>query len=424
MTGYVRRVVDDELDDLLSSIAALSLVGAKGVGKTATALQRAATVHRLDDPAEAAVLAAEPARLLTGKSPVLVDEWQRLPVSWDLVRRAVDTDATPARFLLTGSASPITPSTHSGAARIVTTRLRPLSLAERDVATPTVSLRALLAGGRAPVAGRSTVTLAQYVDEIVASGFPGLRHLTGRARRAQLDSYLARIVDHDFDEMGHRVRNPVTLRRWMAAYAAATATTASYERIRDAATGDQGDKPAKTTTLPYRDILERLWILDPVPAWLPTRNHIGRLAAPPKHHLADPGLAARLLGAGPEALLTGQAPGPAWPRDGTLLGALFESLVALSVRVYAQAAEATVGHLRTRAGEHEVDLVVERADRRIVAIEVKLTSTIHDADVRHLLWLREQVGDDLVDAVVVTTGPEAYRRHDGIAVVPAALLGS
>jgi len=424
MTGYVRRVVDDELDDLLSSIAALSLEGAKGVGKTATALQRAATVHRLDDPAEAAVLAAEPARLLTGKSPVLVDEWQRLPVSWDLVRRAVDTDATPARFLLTGSASPITPSTHSGAARIVTTRLRPLSLAERDVATPTVSLRALLAGGRAPVAGRSTVTLAQYVDEIVASGFPGLRHLTGRALRAQLDSYLARIVDHDFDEMGHRVRNPVTLRRWMAAYAAATATTASYERIRDAATGDQGDKPAKTTTLPYRDILERLWILDPVPAWLPTRNHIGRLAAPPKHHLADPGLAARLLGAGPEALLTGQAPGPALPRDGTLLGALFESLVALSVRVYAQAAEATVGHLRTRAGEHEVDLIVERADRRMVAIEVKLTSTIHDTDVRHLLWLREQVGDDLLDAVVVTTGPEAYRRHDGIAVVPAALLGS
>lgn len=423
MTDYVRRVVDDEIDALLSSIAALSLEGAKGVGKTATALQRAATVHRLDDPAQAAVLAADPARLLTGAPPVLIDEWQRLPVSWDLVRRAVDTDSTPARFLLTGSASPITPPTHSGAARIVTTRLRPLSLAERDVATPTVSLCELLVGNRSPVTGRSTVTLAQYVDEIVSSGFPGLRHLSGRALRAQLDSYLARIVDHDFDELGHRVRNPVTLRRWMAAYAAATATTASFERIRAAATGHQGDKPAMTTTLPYRDILERLWILDPVLAWLPSRNHIGRLAAPPKHHLADPGLAARLLGAGSDALLAGGAPGPVMPRDGTLLGVLFESLVTLSVRVYAQATEATVGHLRTKGGEHEVDLIVERADRRIVAVEVKLAHTIHDADVRHLLWLRQQIGDDLLDAVVVTTGPEAYRRRDGIAVVPAALLG-
>jgi uncharacterized protein len=132
----------------------------------------------------------------------------------------------------------------------------------------------------------------------------------------------------------------------MAAYAAASSTAASFEKIRDAATAGHGEKPAKTTTISYRDVLERLWILDPVEAWLPTRNRISRLSSPPKHQLADPGLAARLLGVDAEGLLEGRAVGPPGRRDGTLLGALFESLVTLSVRAYAQAAEAAVKHLR------------------------------------------------------------------------------
>ena len=423
MMSYLRRVVDYELDELFSALPALALEGPKGVGKTATALQRAATVYQLDDPAQRAIAEADPGQLLRGEPPVLLDEWQRVPALWDAVRRAVDADAAPASYLLTGSASPASPPTHSGAARVVTVRMRPLSLAERGMGPPTVSLGRLLRGDRAGVSGETDASLADYTREIVTSGFPGLRRLSGRSLRAQLDSYLARIVDTDFNEMGHPVRRPQTLQRWMAAYAAATATSASYETIRDAATAGEGDKPAKTTTIPYRDVLERLWIVDPVPAWVSTRNSIARLAQAPKHHLADPALAARLLGIGAEALLQGEESGPAVPRDGTLLGHLFESLVTLSVRVYAQAAEAGVGHLRTAGGRQEVDLIVERADRRVVAIEVKLSRAVTDDDVRHLLWLREQIGDDLLDAVVVSTGPHAYRRPDGIAVVPAALLG-
>jgi predicted AAA+ superfamily ATPase len=109
-------------------------------------------------------------------------------------------------------------------------------------------------------------------------------------------------------------------------------------------------------------------------------------------------------------------------RKGTLLGALFESLVTLSVRVYAQAAEARTAHLRTWSGEREVDLIVQHG-RRILAIEVKLGHTPEEHDVRHLHWLRNELGEDLADALVITTGPAAYRRPDGIAVVPAALLG-
>jgi predicted AAA+ superfamily ATPase len=420
---YEPRVLDMELDDLMRSVAALAIEGAKGVGKTATARQRAAAVHELDDPAQQDVAAADPSRLLDGAPPVLLDEWQYLPQSWDLVRRAVDAGAEPGKFLLTGSSRPVERGAHSGAARILSLRMRPMALSERNLATPTVSLSQLLHGARPSLSGGSSANLEDYVDEIVSSGFPGLRSLPARALRGQLDGYLRHIVDRDFAELGHNIRDPAALRRWMTAYAAATSTTASFETIRDAATAGHGGKPAKTTTLPYRDVLERLWILDPVEAWLPTRNRISRISSPPKHQLADPALAARLLGVDAGALLEGRSPGPSVPRDGTLLGALFESLVTLSLRTYAQAAEASVKHLRTAGGRHEVDLIVERADGRVVAIEVKLARDVADRDTRHLHWLAERIGDELLDALIVTTGPEAYRRTDGIGVVPVALLG-
>jgi uncharacterized protein len=422
MVSYIRRTIDDELDVLLPGLPAIALEGAKAVGKTETALQRAVTVHRLDDPAERAVAEADPSRLLSGRQPILVDEWQRVPETWDLVRRAVDDGAGPGAFLLTGSL-PLNVSTHSGAGRIVNAQLRPMTFEERGVEGARVSLAQLLSGERAAVSGETTVALDAYVHEIVQSGFPGFRGLSDRALRAHLDGYVDRIVTRDFEEAGHRLLDPASLLRWLTAYAAATSTTASYEAIRDAATGGRGEKPAKTTTMPYRNVLERLWILDPVPGWQPSRNHIGRLATSPKHQLADPALALRLLGGDAGALLDGADLGPSIPRDGPLLGALFESLTTLSVRVAAQRAEARVRHLRTHSGRHEVDLIVERGDHRVVGIEVKLARVADSSDGQHLRWLRDEIGDDLLDAVIVTTGPEAYRRQDGIAVVPLALLG-
>jgi predicted AAA+ superfamily ATPase len=421
--AYTTRTLDQELDELLGSLPALAIEGPKGVGKTETASRRAATIHRLDDTARLAIAEADPKRLLDDEKPVLIDEWQRLPETWDLVRRAVDDGAAPESFLLTGSASPDVTGRHSGAGRIPTIRMRPLTLAERLDAPASVSLAELLGGGRPNLSGTTTIALEGYVDEILASGFPGLRGISGRAQRLQLDGYIERIVDRDFPELGHTIRNPSALRRWMAAYAAATSTTTSFEKIRAAATGDDGEQLSKDAARPYRTVLERLWLLDPVPAWQPTRSHLSRLSAASKHHLADPALAARLLGATRAGLLENAELGPPVPRDGTLLGALFESLVTLCVRVYAQSAEARTGHLRTFSGGHEVDLIVETHDKRVVAMEVKLKRTIKDDDTGNLRWLQETIGDELVDAVVVTTGETAYRRPDGIGVVPAALLG-
>jgi uncharacterized protein len=420
---YRRRVLDDELDELIGGLAAIALEGPKGVGKTRTALQRARTVHRLDDPAELAVAEADPRRLLDGPRPVLLDEWQRLPQLWDLVRRAVDDGAAPGSFLLTGSAVPDPPPTHSGAGRIVSLRMRPLALSER-AGSATVSLAALLDGGRPDVAGSTHAGLSDYVDEILASGLPGLRQLPGRARRLQLDGYLERIVDRDIpDDAGAAIRNPAALRRWMVAYAAASSTTASFETIRDAASAGHESAQSRRTTQGYRDALVRIWMLDEVPAWIPSNNRLNELGQAPKHQLADPALAAQLLGVQASTLLSGQSTGPEVPRDGTLLGALFESLTTLSVRVYASHGEARVKHLRTARGRQEIDLIVERADGRVLAVEVKLARSIRDDDVKHLRWLSEKLGDQVVDQMVLTTGSEAYRRADGIAVVPLALLG-
>jgi predicted AAA+ superfamily ATPase len=419
--GYVRRVIDDELDDLMPELPAILLDGPKGVGKTATASQRAATVRRMDVVGQGELLSAGPGVIATDPKPVLLDEWQRLPALWDAVRRLVDDDGSGGQYLLTGSA-PIT-GTHSGAGRIVSLRMRPLCFEERRIATPTVSFAEVATGTAHQVRGSSSVSLADYVREILAGGFPGIRALSERARVLQLNGYLERIVDHDLPEAGFTVRRPAAVMAWLRAYAAATATTASWETVRDAATSGIANKPSRDTVSSYTELLTQLRILDGIPAWSPAYNHFKRLASAPKHHLADPALAARLLGRTARHLLSGKDEDIVVPNDGTLLGNLFESLVALSVRAYAQANAGTVYHLRFDAGRHEVDFIVE-FDDRVLAVEAKLSGDVSDRDARHLHWLRDQLGDRLVDAIVVTAGTDAYRRADGIAVVPLALLGA
>lgn len=420
---YRARVVDGLLDELFPHLAAIALEGAKGVGKTATASQRARTIVSLDNPSQREVVNADFDYVTRVPQPVLIDEWQLEPAVWDRVRRDVDRDGTGGRFLLAGSAG-VGPGVriHSGAGRIVSLMMRPLSLAERDLTTPSVSLRELLAGGRPRVEGTSPVDLTVYTDEILRSGFPGIRNLPEQARRLQLDSYLTRIVEKELPDSGVTVRRPEALRAWLAAYAAATATDAAYSTLLDAATVGEANKPARATVEGYREHLRRVFVLDPIPAWIPVFNPLKRLTKSPKHHLVDPALAARIMGVSRTALLGGEGM-RVGASAGTWLGALFESLAAQSVRVYAAAASARVGHLRTHDTGHEVDLIVEGEDRNVVALEVKLSESVGDKDVRHLNWLQDQLGDRLADRVVLTTGEHAYRRQDGVAVVPLALLG-
>lgn len=418
--GYVRRVVDEQIDALMPHLPALLLDGPKAVGKTRSAEQRATTVWQLHRPPVAQVVSADPVAAMRAEAPVLFDEYHKVEHLWDEVKDFVDRDASPGRFLLTGSAPPL--GSHSGAGRIPSLRMRPLTIPERGACDPTVSMRALYSGGTT-ITGSCQLRLEDYTDLILGSGFPGLQHLSGAALTAQLDGYIERIVDRDMPEAGLRVRRPATLKAWLHAYGAAVATPTSWEKIRDAASPGHGAKPAKTTTLPFIDTLTQLRILDELPAWIPSRNHLNRLTEAPKHHLVDPALAARLAGITRASLLNGTG-AVFTPNDGTYLGQLFESLATMSVRVFAGPVGADVSHLRLGSGRREVDMVVERGeDRAVLAFEVKLAAAVGDDDVKHLRWLRDQLGEQLVDAAVLTSGQHAYRRPDGIAVIPLGLLG-
>ena len=419
---YFRRVVDDELDLLLSALPAVAIDGARAVGKTSTAQRRSAATVLLDSSATRDAVAADPTSILARPHPLLIDEWQRVPEVWDVVRRGVDNDRKPGQYLLTGSATPAPGATvHSGAGRITRLRMRPLALSERNLETPTVSLEYLLTGQRPPLDGTTDIRLVDYVDEIMASGLPGLRGLPPRLLRGELDSYLRNAVDRDIPEQGVSVRKPDVLLDWLRAYAAATAGTASYSEILDAATAGLAEKPARSTTATYRDILQQLWLLDPLPAWGSMGREFARLGQTPAHHLADPALAARLLGLTRQSLLDGGGI-PLGPQQGTILGRLFESLATLSIRVLAQRAEASAAHLRTRNGDHEIDIILTDTTGKVIALEIKLAGTVSDHDVRHLAWF-ETMYAQILDRIVINTGPVAYRRKDGIGVIPLALLG-
>ena len=419
---YRNRLIDGQLNEFFPELAAISLEGPKGVGKTATAMQRAQTILRLDDPSTADLLSANPDIIRSSPSPVLIDEWQEVPSSWDMVRREVDRDGTGGRFLLTGSAVPSGARIHSGAGRIVSLRMRPLSLAERSLETPTVSLATMFTG-ESEIAGVSSLTVQDYFVEIVASGFPGIRHLSSASRALQLDSYIERVITKEFVEQGLAVRRPAILRAWLAAFAASTATTASYNTMLEATTPRGEAKPSRITTSNYRDVLERLWLIDSLPAWIPSKNTFTRLAAAPKHFLADPALAARILGIDETSFVKRLPTGEIVPGAPALVGGLFEALAVLSIKTYAQVSQSSVSHFREPSGTREIDMIVHRPDGAAVAFEVKLGRVVDDRDVRHLLWLKKKLGEDLRDMAVVYTGEYAYRRPDGVAVVPASLLG-
>jgi len=425
-TSYA-RLMDEHLAGLLREVPAVAVDGLKGVGKTVSSKRAAKSVFELDRDADADIVANDVARLAKAPPPVLIDEWQKVPKVWDFVRRAVDDGAEPGRYLLTGSIANTNTDIHSGAGRILRVRMFPLALGERGVASPSVSLRALFQSAApftAAISGDTAFAFENYVREITASGLPGLRRYTGETLADMLESYLQNLLSHEFIQQGVRIRQPHTLLRWLKAYAAATATDAAYSEILDASTAGESDKPASKTVIAYREALGNLWLLDELPAWTDGAAYVSKLKLTPKHYLADPALAAHLLGIDADTLLN--PPGAETrfdARHGNILGRFFESLAHLSLRVCCSVNRASLSFLRTRDGAHEIDFIAQRG-RKTVAFEVKLAPTVGDADVRHLLWLRGVLKDRLQDAVILTTGRLAYRREDGIAVVPLALLGA
>lgn len=414
--AYVKRVADASVTSALGALGAVVIEGPKACGKTETARQHARSEVLLDlEPEAQRAAAIDPRLILPGAVPRLIDEWQREPRVWDAVRREVDARRSPGQFILTGSATPNDDATrHSGAGRMTAVALRPMTLFEQGFSPGTVSLKELLEG-RDPPAGESSLDLAAYVERIVVGGWPGLIGHPVRDAAAFMAGYIDTIVEHDIDVVSGARRNPRLVRRFLQAYAQLSAHPARLSTIVERARGiAKNEAPSRWTAEPYLDALGRLMVVDDVEAWNPALRSRTRLMTTPKRHLVDPSLAAALMECDPARLLG----------DLNTLGYLFESLAARDVRVYATAANASVYHYRERAGELEVDLIVERRDGAWVGVEVKMGSNLIDDAASALLRLATARAARPPAALIVLTATEyAYRRDDTVTVVPLGMLG-
>jgi predicted AAA+ superfamily ATPase len=421
---HIHRYIEDWIAQYLPLLRAVSIEGARGVGKTVSAKRFAETLIYLDRENERTALEGDYERLWTEAPPILLDEWQYLPEVWDRVRRMVDDHIPPGTFLLTGSMQSTNKAIHSGAGRIIGIRMRPLSLAERFPDEVRYKLQDCL-DGKMPerIDGISKISYQDYINEIVRSGFPAIYQADEGVRKLEIESYLERISHRDFDSQGVAIRHPGKMMSWLRAYAAATGTTTSYNKMLDAATAGEDQKPSKETAIAYREALRSLWLIDDLHFWWDGGGFLGRLKQTPKHYLADPALEAYLLGLSERDLITGKASSAFDADYGSIAGRLFESLCNMSLRTYATTIGADIGYVRTQKGNREIDFVVQK-NQCIVAIEVKLSPTVDDSDVRHLNWFEEKIGDRIKEKIILTTGSHAYRRpKDRVLVIPAALFG-
>jgi hypothetical protein len=421
MKAYKPRLVDGALRDGLSAMGGCAIEGPRACGKTATARQMAADEILLDVDREARALAQVDPRLLLNsreRTPLLIDEWQLEPELWNAVRREIDDRGKKGQFILTGSASlPRDDARHAGSGRIAQIAMRPMTLFEQGWSSGALSLGALLAGTQVLESAHSELALLDYVHRIVIGGWPELLDATVDEARYFLESYISTLVHHDISEVSEARRDPRKVRRFLLAYAQLSAHPVPLSTViaRAADTNAEDPSPGRLAAAAYGDALRRMWIIDDVEAWNVSLRSKARLGKTEKRHLVDPSLAASLMGCGPKRLLG----------DLSTLGFLFESLVTRDVRVYANANRASVYHYREHEGHLEVDLIVERLeDGSWIGIEVKLGSNQIDEAAASLLKVSEtRLGKPASALLVVTATDYAYRRQDGVYVVPLGLLG-
>lgn len=409
MTEYLTRLLDPLLDELLRELPAVLVVGPRATGKTTTAARHAATIVQLDRAAQAAPFEADAdAALRELDEPVLLDEWQVVPAMLGAVKRAVDANRRPGRFLLTGSIrADIDAETWPATGRVVRVDMYPLTVAEQ-VGSGTRPLVDRLIHGETLSPAGDPPDLRGYVDLALQGGFPDVAlGMSPRARERWLDSYVDQLLTRDALNL-EAGRDPQRLGRFFEAYALNSAGLVEDKAIYDAAGIN------RKTAVAYTQLLKNLLVIDELPSW--TSNRLKRLIRSPKRYLVDSALLGGVLGVDGAAVL----------RDGDILGRLLDTLVVAQLRAEATVAEARprMFHLRQEDGRHEVDIVAEIRGGAVIGIEVKAASAPTADTARHLAWLRDQLGDRFIAGVVLHTGPATYSLGEKLVAAPICTLWS
>lgn len=409
--SYVPRLLDSELAETLRAHPATLIVGPRACGKTTTARRHAASVVRLDRPAESAAFQADAdAALATMDEPVLLDEWQVVPGVLAAVKRAVDDDSRSGRFILTGSVrADLDAEMWPGTGRLVRLNMHGLNEREISGAATELNLINVLAEGDpgALPSPPSAPDLPGYIELALRGGFPepALR-LDDVGRERWLVSYLDQVLTRDAVHISGR--DPTRLARYFEALALNSAGIVADTTIFEAANLDRKTADA------YEQLLSNLFVLDVVPAW--TTNRLSRLVKMPKRYISDPALVGAALRMDSRSIL----------RDGDLLGRVLDTFVAAQLRpeMATSRRRPRLFHLRDKNGRHEVDLLAEFGSDQVIAIEVKASAAPNRGDAAHLEWMRDRLGERFLAGVVLHTGPRVFALAERIAAVPIATLWS
>lgn len=417
---YLPRIIDSALKDKLSYTGAVLIRGLKWTGKTSTCEQLAKSALYLRDPDEyeqnMALAQTKPSILLRGAQPRLIDEWQVAPVLWDAVVSAIDkSKGESGQFLLTGSATPVDPERikHTGTGRIARLTMRSMSLHESRESTGEVSLDALFRGE--DIGGVSPMDVEDIARCICRGGWPAAVVKKGPDPTSWARDYLEAIIENDISEASGIERNAAKARALLRSLARCSAQEASLATIARGMSGD-GIAMTEKTVASYINSLKKLFVIEDAPAWAPTLRSKTPLRTSSIWHFTDPSLAAAALHANGDSLLG----------DLSTMGFLFESLCVRDLRIYLDSVGGEVAHYRDKTGL-EVDAIAKRDDGAWGAIEVKLggEARIEEA-ATHLKKMAAKIDTAKTPApsfkAVLTGGKYAYRRDDGVYVIPLACL--
>ncbi len=417
-TRYMSRVADDALAALLAHSGAVQVRGPKWCGKTATCSQVATSAIYLQDPDHSqsylALADAKPSALLDGATPRLIDEWQMAPQLWDAIRFAVDRRGELGQFILTGSSTPTVTSAHSGVGRIAVLTMRTMSLFESMESSGSVSLGAVF-DGDTEIGGVSPLDVEGIARVLCRGGWPAAVTAGDAVPVGRLaQTYVEGLIDSDVARMDGARRNSTRMRALMRSYARHISTQAAQATIAaDMAADDASIAP--NTVSDYLDALTRAYVIEDLAAWNPALRSRTAIRTSPTRHFVDPSIGTAVMRWTPAHLMA----------DFEAFGLQFESLVVRDLRIYAEFLDGALFHYRDKTGL-EADAVVVLADGRWAPLEVKIGSRELDDAAKRLLRLCERVDTRRMGEPsflgIITAGATAYRRPDGVLVIPLACL--
>ena len=422
MKKYKSRIVDEILKRKLEGKGAVLIEGPKWCGKTTTAEQLAASILYMDDPErkEQNINMSElnPKRLLKGPTPRLIDEWQIAPKLWNSIRFEVDHRSELGQFILTGSAVPVDTKeiTHSGTGRFTWLMMRPMSLYESGDSSGEVSLKDLF-DGQIEIDGYSELDFERLAFLVCRGGWPQAVDMRDEIALDQAMDYLDAVIHSDINRADNVQKNPDKVRRLMRSYARNQGTQVpNTELAKDVQGNDEGSINEETIAS-YLSALKKIFVVEEMPAWNPNLRSKTAIRSSDTRYYIDPSIAVAALGVGPNDLIN----------DLKTFGFLFETLCVRDLRVYAEALNGDVFHYRDKNGL-ECDAVIHLKNGKYGLVEIKLGGEkLIEEGAKSLKALTSKIDTVKMKTpsflmVLTGTGDYAYRRQDGVLVVPVGCL--